>query len=301
MKVGIVILNYNDYDTTVEIIEKIKYYHSIEYKVVVDNFSNDGSFEKLKKINDGSWDLIRTTHNGGYAAGNNHGIRYLINKYRPEVICISNPDIIFDEVLVKKIIMFFEAHEDVAVVTGLQTDRKGNVYQHAFWDLLDRKKAYKEILRAFPILAKLRKNKKNNSLSYVDYHLMGNDLIIEVPVVSGCYFYIRTEDLEKIGYFDEETFLFYEEDIMAWKLAKLGRKTVVLKDCRFIHLESESIGKIYTSFKKRKILYKSREYFFSKYLSNNKIDSLIYKLLINLYLYESQFIAMVLINLKRGG
>lgn len=44
-KVGIVILNYNDYQTTKDMIDNIKDYDSIDHIVIVDNKSTDNSYE----------------------------------------------------------------------------------------------------------------------------------------------------------------------------------------------------------------------------------------------------------------
>ena len=42
MKTGIVILNYNDYETTKEMINNIKNYKSLDHIIIVDNNSGDG-------------------------------------------------------------------------------------------------------------------------------------------------------------------------------------------------------------------------------------------------------------------
>ena len=73
-KIGMVILNYNDYETTSNYIDMIKNYKSINYIVVVDNNSTDGSYEKLSKINSNKIKVIKTDKNKGYAYGNNFGI-----------------------------------------------------------------------------------------------------------------------------------------------------------------------------------------------------------------------------------
>ena len=50
MKTGIVILNYNDYDTTYEMIQQIKNYKCLNHILIVDNKSTDRSYSKLKKF-----------------------------------------------------------------------------------------------------------------------------------------------------------------------------------------------------------------------------------------------------------
>ena len=49
LQCGIVILNYNDYETTSYLLEMIQNYHCLKHIAVVDNHSTDGSYEKLQK------------------------------------------------------------------------------------------------------------------------------------------------------------------------------------------------------------------------------------------------------------
>ena len=52
MKVAIIIVNYNDYNTTKEYVEKIKEYEILDRIVVVDNQSSiQDNFENLKFVN----------------------------------------------------------------------------------------------------------------------------------------------------------------------------------------------------------------------------------------------------------
>ena len=44
---------------------------------------------------------------------------------------------------------------------------------------------------------------------------------LKVEAVSGAFFVIKTKIFEKCNFFDENTFLFYEEDILASKIKKL--------------------------------------------------------------------------------
>ncbi len=95
MKLGLVVLNYNDSETTISFLNHIKKYGIIERIVVVDNCSTDDSFEELKKFEGGNIDVLQTDKNRGYAAGHNYGARFLCEKYSPEQIIISNPDLLF--------------------------------------------------------------------------------------------------------------------------------------------------------------------------------------------------------------
>ena len=49
-KIGIVILNYNDYKETKEYVTRIRGYRSLDEIVIVDNNSSDSSYENLKRM-----------------------------------------------------------------------------------------------------------------------------------------------------------------------------------------------------------------------------------------------------------
>ena len=78
MKTGIVILNYNDSNTTAEIINRIKNYNVLDLIVVVDNKSTDDSYTLLKEYENEKIKVIQADSNNGYGAGNNIGARYLV-------------------------------------------------------------------------------------------------------------------------------------------------------------------------------------------------------------------------------
>ena len=48
-KVGFLIINYNDYKTTIKLLENIKNYKILDLIVIVDNNSNDDSVKEIKK------------------------------------------------------------------------------------------------------------------------------------------------------------------------------------------------------------------------------------------------------------
>lgn len=101
-KIGLVILNYNDYKTTIELCNKIKNYDSIYKIVIVDNLSTDDSFINLKTLESYKIDVIKTDKNGGYSYGNNYGAFYLIDRYKIDILFIANPDVEFDNDFIRK-------------------------------------------------------------------------------------------------------------------------------------------------------------------------------------------------------
>ena len=71
LKNFLIVLNYNDAETTLEFVEMAKMCNAIDKIVVVDNCSTDYSLSKLTCLKSDKIDVIQTDKNGGYAYGNN--------------------------------------------------------------------------------------------------------------------------------------------------------------------------------------------------------------------------------------
>ena len=85
--------------------------------------------------------------------------------------------------------------------------------------------------------------------------------------------------LKRYGYFDDNVFLFYEEDILANKLQKLGFTEMSINNVSFKHFESQSINKALNYYNKIKRLQKSKMYYQKEYNNINKFQELIFNII----------------------
>jgi len=274
MKTGIVILNYNDYITTKEIIEKIKDYKTLDLIVVVDNNSTDNSYEKLKIYENEKIVVINSNSNKGYSYGNNIGSRYLKEK-GIEYIIISNPDIIFKEEDIEKLIDNFK-EEKTAVVAPL-IEQNGEII-----------KGWK-----FPNVFIDGMSNINFIGRYFKKMLLYKQETKKVDVTSGCFFIIKADILEQIDYFDEKVFLYYEENILAKKIKNCNLDIVIDSSVSIIHNHSVTIDKIYNKIKKFKILSKSQRYYHKRYNNSNIFGIL--------FLYITYYIALCISHILLVG
>ena len=115
MQTGIVIVNYNDYESTSRLIENIKKYKILEKIVIVDNNSREDEKEKLRSIKHRKVKIIENSENKGYSYAINIGAKYLISLYGKCNIIVSNSDVfIKDEKHIKELLKtLFD--KDVAV------------------------------------------------------------------------------------------------------------------------------------------------------------------------------------------
>ena len=88
---------------------------------------------------------------------------------------------------------------------------------------------------------------------------------LPVEAISGAFFIVKRAVLQQIGGFDENVFLFYEEDILAKRMQEIGKKIVSCNEVNFKHYESKIIGKTLSYYNKMQQLYKSKMYYHETY------------------------------------
>lgn len=265
-KVGMVVLNYNDYETTNKYIKKIKSFKVLDQIVIVDNKSTDDSYNKLLGLKSNNISVIQTEKNKGYSYGNNYGINYLNEHYNVDYIIISNPDILVEEKDIIKLKNDLEKNSDIVLVAPVIKQLEETIRGWRLPTIKD------EILSNINYYQ--RKVKK--SLEYDDSKYNSN--FTKVDVVSGCFFMIRNDILKMIGNFDESTFLYYEENILGMKLKNIDKKTVIDNSVAITHDLSVSVNKSFNSIKKYKMLKESQKYFVKYYLKANIFDMILLRL-----------------------
>lgn len=259
----VIVVNYNDAITTIKFVNYIKDYDCVDKIVIVDNSSSDDSVIHLNHIVNEHIKLIVSSCNSGYAAGNNLGIKYAKEQWNPELICIANPDIIVEKNTIKKIADFIRKHSDAGIVSCIMIDGNGKEQVSAwkqpnFWDcILDGMFLVKQVW-----------------VKYNSYGGNGNE--IKVDVIPGSFFICRLALLNAISYFDENTFLYYEENILSYKVKMKGKQNYLLGNLVYIHNHSITINKNIKSLcEKLKIAYKSRKIYCYNYLKIGKIQKIV--------------------------
>ena len=265
MKTAIIILNYNSKNDTIRYVNEIKDYKILDKIIVVDNNSSDkNEFEELKLLQSEKINVIQSDKNGGYSYGNNVGLKFLEKldeKY--DYVVISNPDVEVKEDAFEACFKELQNNEKIAVCSPIMLDSNGKHIRRSAWKI--RK----------PGIDMINSSRLNEILFYKWFRkgeYSEEDFKkekLEVECVTGAFFVIKFDVFRKIGYFDENVFLFYEEDILAIKLKKLGYSEMSLNTVSFKHFESQAIGKAMSYYNKIKRLQKSKMYFQKKYNNIN--------------------------------
>lgn len=264
-KLAMIVLNYNDGDTTINYINSIKNYNNINRIIVVDNNSSDNSFEKMKTLSSKKIDVIKSDFNKGYAYGNNYGYKYLKEKYgNYDYICISNPDVIVEDIAIKKCIDFLDANKKYAASAPRMFDRNDNPHRLSGW----KERTIKSDIRDSSVTLTKLTNKSHDEMypeEYFDYKPFR-----DVDALAGSFFIIKSDIFERVGLFDENTFLYFEEDILGKKIRNLGCKLAVLTDVKFNHMEAVTVSKNISKDKKFLIMQESKKYYHKTYNPNAK-------------------------------
>lgn len=266
MKNALIVVNYNDWETTNEFLSYIKDYKVLDKIFVVDNFSTNDSYNQLKKLENEKIEIVKASKNGGYGYGNNIGIKKAIKEFGDCNIIISNPDIIVKEDVLKGLLSDLNQKKEYALV-GPIINTNGELNKG--WHITS---GFKEVLLSIPFFGnKLR----DRIIGYSkNYYKKG---INEVDVLSGCFFVAKAEAFKKIDFYDEKLFLYYEENVIATKLKKEGYKTIIDTDYEVIHNHSVSINKNYSSKEKYKTLKYSQIYYLNNYAKTSKVSILVIK------------------------
>lgn len=275
---GLVILNYNDYITTLRLYNTIKDYKIFDKIVIVDNYSTDDSVNKLRKGIKSTVELIVAENNLGYSYGNNLGISYLL-KLSFDYIFIANPDILVNENVAYNLIQVLMNNKTIAIVAPLMKNIDGAInYYSAF--------SYPTYWHDFLM----------NFHLYIHYYNTHRkpcyDIEAEIGYpggLSGAFFLINAKLLKEDSFFDDDFFLYGEEYCYATKLQRLGYKAAVLPGLTYFHDHSTSTRKNISSLKQLRLLQNSIKKYYIKYQKIGIIKEILITIAQN-YLYFTALI-----------
>jgi GT2 family glycosyltransferase len=258
-KTAAIVLNYRDRANTLRLIKNFCEFDIIDNIELVDNSGSDAI--RQDEILGCKVDLLYT-NNEGYARGNNRGIMAVEEKHGSfDFFIISNSDIEVSNDAINACIKFLYENDEYAVAAPRMKKLDGTYSKLSGW----RERTFLcDLAYSSGILSRLIGMYRE---TYPPQHWQTS--FSTVDCVAGSFFVVKAEVLKKVEYFDEKTFLFYEEDILGFKLKKLGYKEAILNDFHFVHYEGVSSSSTTNFFKKYIIMQKSRLYFHRKYTRLN--------------------------------
>ncbi|MBK1810282.1 glycosyltransferase family 2 protein [Clostridium sp. YIM B02505] len=285
-ELALIILNYKNYDMTIQCVNNLISLNINAKIIVVDNNSPNDSYEQISK-SVSSFDnvyLLKTERNGGYSYGNNEGIRFANKNFSGiKYIGIMNPDVFLNtKAMLTKICNKLAQRSDLAGITGVTLLNGKLVFNNLGWRVNDVKSL---ILANSSLLSKVLKISK----SYSEIELDKDDCEIGyTEVMPGSFFIMKNDIFKEFGYLDENVFLYFEEDILGRKIKKRDLKSAILISESYIHKHDVKDNELSNVKKKKldyKIYMKSQTYYVKNYIGNNWINNFMLKISQYVHLY----------------
>lgn len=225
--IAIIIINYNTSQLTFDCIHSILNYESnkkIEF-IIVDNASKQEDFQKLIFLTSeiANLKIVRSKINLGFAAGNMFGYQFSDALYTAFI----NSDVLFIEPVFDSLIDFMTNNKDIGVC-GPQILNKNFEKSISFRPFEGLR--YKILGKKF--LALTTPNKANMKREYKSP--------VEVDFIIGSFMFFNSNAFNEIGGFDTNTFLYYEESDICYRLKRKGFRTYFIPNVSYIHLEGKS-------------------------------------------------------------
>lgn len=255
--IAAVILNHNDNGNALRLTAEMSGYESITRVCVADNSGPSGLTGTEAVFRNPKADCL-PMRNEGYARCNNAAIACLTERYGAfDYIIISNTDVEVGEQSIEKCVGFLQEHADYAVAAPRMFRPDGTPHHLSGWK---ERTTLCDVAYSSGLLSRLLGMYRE---TYPDDYW--KTPYSPVDCVTGSFFMIRGTAFRQAGYFDEKTFLYYEEDILGFRLKRMGCRLAVLNDCRFVHYENVTVGRSMNLLKKYVIMQRSRLYFHRHY------------------------------------
>ncbi len=161
-------------------------------------------------------------NNVGFAAGVNKGIKRALQEKADAVLLLNNDTIITEQFI-------------PALEKQLLKDKKIGIIGPAISFEKNEKKIYDIGGFVSPLTGKTYHEEVANTKEY---------MLRVVPYITGAAMLIKNEVFEKIGYFDEHFFLYYEDVDFCLRAKKAGFATAVVPHVSIYHALSKTAGKL---------------------------------------------------------
>lgn len=300
-KTAILILNYNNYEDTINCIESVEKHNTapIKYFVVDNGSKREYVVDKLSDYFEQKFQcnylkveenveittlpyltfLVSKT-NDGYACGNNKGLKFIYADDEIDKVMVLNNDVLFVEDIIPALSEAVDSDEHIGIVSPLlyKKDMEDLDYNCArrcegIWRTIERFLFY--YINPFDIKEQWDIKQKylldRSELRYTDR--------FEIALPSGSCMLFRKKLFERIGSFDPHTFLYNEENILYQKLQIIGKTNWIFPRLKCIHLGASST-KHEVGFFMIKSSADSTCYYIENYTKANKLTKVLFRMFI---------------------
>ncbi len=246
-RVVAVVLNWNAWSDTIACVESLLASTHVPHQIVIcDNGSSDDSIARLRR-----WGadhkgfvtfrnpeealegvhahaplvLIQLPTNGGYAYGNNIGIRYAVDRSNAEYVWILNNDTVADAAALERMLEVADGDASIGIVGSklLRFDAPDTIQAMGGGHII-------------PVLCHDTQLHSGEKAADV------GDKTIPLDHIVGASLLVRAEAICGVGLIDESYFLYREETDWCIRMRRAGWKLYCCSKATVWHKQSHSIG-----------------------------------------------------------
>jgi GT2 family glycosyltransferase len=165
--------------------------------------------------------------NVGFGAGHNLALKEILQANNSAYHIVLNPDVYFEKEMMSKLFNFIEEDQRIGLVMPKVLYPDGRLQPlckllPSPFTLFSRR-----FLQFYPSWS----NRLNH---WYEMHFSGYDKIMDVPFLSGCFMFLRTDTLREVGLFDERIFLYTEDTDLTRRIHRRYR-TVFFPEAVIYH------------------------------------------------------------------
>jgi GT2 family glycosyltransferase len=230
---------------------------NIKLSIVIVDFKSGAYLTKLLKAlpKRTDWEVTvidNAKKNLGFGGGCNAGAMKASGKY----LLFLNPDVLIKEKDIRVLIAYLDKHEDIGVVGPKFINALGKTEPCCI--------PHPTPLTAAVALSFINKYFPHNTIS--DSYWVNDwnrETTREMPAISGAALMVRASEFRKLGMFDEEYFLYWEEFDLCRRYSLAGFKNAHVAEATAYHPREISMKK--SKLNLREISRESRKRYFTKY------------------------------------
>lgn len=247
MQLSVIIVSYNTAKLTLATVNSI--YQTIDQKsplwqnfevIVVDNHSHDQTIDQLKKLKKNNLKIIAAQENLGFSRANNLGFKQATGQY----ILFLNSDTIVAPQSLEKLVAYYQTHQRDKKPLGLLAAQLVNTdgsYQPQGGDTPTLLSIFNTMffIDDLPLVGRYLPAVQHTGRRF-DARAIDKQTFISKDWVAGTAVLIYRELLEDNGGWDEQIFMYGEDQELSYRLHQLGYRHGILTTATITHLGSAS-------------------------------------------------------------
>jgi len=260
-RLAVIILNFRTSDLTIACLESVvpQLLSGHDVAIVVDNCSGDGSAERINEaIEARGWSavarVVRSSVNGGFAAGNNVGIRAVEARWR----LLLNSDTVVRPGALEALLAFAESNSGTGLIGPRLEWPDGTPQISCFRN----RSPWRELIRAAStrMIARLAPGG--------EVGLPVSEQPIDCDWASFAAVLIRHDVIERVGTLDESFFMYFEDIDYCRRARAAGFRVRSCPAARVVHLRGGTSDVKAATRERRRLpryYFESRARYFAKY------------------------------------